>query len=394
MIKAVLLDLDNTLLINPDRAFAVAYLRIIDEFFEQRLNLLHISTYLRETMQSLTGQRKLTQTNLELLLETVAAGSSITTENINATFKAFYDETYPFLRNCVQPVDIAYQLFDYLKAEQFAVVIATNPIYHKDAILQRLAWAGLPSSAEAYALVTHNENMHFAKPDPAYYAEILARIGIEPDEAIMVGDSIKNDITPADSVGLYTYQVIENNQATAFSGTLQNFYEALTDNQWRDSLPVRQLQPKMLEPQLQGNIGALFGLLAGVQDHFWTQHPNPKEWSILQILCHLLTSERTLQRPRLERILAMHNPFLAESVPPPGPESPPCDTDGYRVAREFVTERQMTIALLHSTAPADWMRPARHGSVGPTTLLEMAFFTVHHDRLHLNQLNQTMGKCE
>ena len=49
--------------------------------------------------------------------------------------------------------------------------------------------------------------MHAAKPQPAYYREILAAVGVEPGRALMVGDDWKNDIIPAATAGLFTFWI-------------------------------------------------------------------------------------------------------------------------------------------------------------------------------------------
>jgi hypothetical protein len=64
------------------------------------------------------------------------------------------------------------------------------------------------------------------------------------------------------------------------------------------------------------------------------------------------------------------------------------------VAREFEEARRETLQLVATFTDVDWQRPARHSIFGLTTLLEMAYFTAQHDRLHLNQLCQTIGRCE
>nr|MCU0514203.1 DinB family protein [Anaerolineae bacterium] len=102
--------------------------------------------------------------------------------------------------------------------------------------------------------------------------------------------------------------------------------------------------------------------------------------------------ESTQQRPRLERILREDDPFLI-APRPPGPDIPVCAEDGHRIAAEFVQERARTMAFVHTLTAAEWQRPARHSIFGRTTLLEMAHFTAQHDRLHLNQLCQTIGRC-
>jgi hypothetical protein len=163
---------------------------------------------------------------------------------------------------------------------------------------------------------------------------------------------------------------------------------------WLDGLPPPPLQPAMIEPEMRGNIGALFGVIAPVQPHFWQQHPDPQEWSPIQIVCHLVESEIKVQRPRLERILAENNPFLPITKPPlSARDAIPCADEGYPVAELFMAERMTTLNWIKQLTPDDWMRPARHSTFGPTTLLEMAQFTAQHDRLHISQLCQTLGQC-
>jgi len=392
MIKAVLLDLDNTLLRNPDAAFAAQYLSLTDQYFEQRWQFPNISKIILKTIRAMGTPHPPHKTNAEVAIEIIAHAIELPFEEVRQAFDDFYQSVYPQLQSCVELFgEIVTDLVHHLREQGYALVIATNPIYPAEAVRQRLNWAGVPDDFKFYALVTHAENMHFAKPDPAYYAEIVARVGVEPDEAIMIGDSLKNDIEPARCAGLHTYTIDTTHPETS----LKTFYTRYASKEKLDSLPTNLLVPAMIEPELRGNIGALFGTLSGVQSHYWNQHPDPNEWSPIQILCHLLESEKQVQRPRLERILAENNPFLVSPPPPAGPnEALPCNPDGMQVAMQFTDSRIQTIQWLQNLQPTDWKRPARHSIFGPTNLLEMAHFTAQHDRLHINQLCQTIGKCE
>ena len=150
--------------------------------------------------------------------------------------------------------------------------------------------------------------------------------------------------------------------------------------------------PACLAPQFQGNLAALSGLLDEVKQHQWMQRPDPNEWSILQILCHLWQAETEVHQQRLRTILAEDNPFIPV-LPPPGPDIPECHDDGLEVFERFRRERLATREMLTGLDDADWARPARHSIFGLTNLLEMAYFTAQHDRLHISQLCQTLGKC-
>jgi hypothetical protein len=76
--------------------------------------------------------------------------------------------------------------------------------------MQRVEWAGLSHLLDKILLVTTFETFHYSKPSSAYIAEILAQLGWEDNPAVMVGNSLDDDIIPADSFGLPTYYISDN----------------------------------------------------------------------------------------------------------------------------------------------------------------------------------------
>jgi len=385
MIKAVLLDLDNTLLHNPDRQFAQAFLQKLDNHFQLAINIEDVSVTFRRGIQALSSERDMIQTNTQVMATIISEATNISFDLAHNTLLKFYETQYHDLQSYTAPIANTQQLIEKLLAQKVAVAIVTNPLYPQIAILERLKWAGLSHFIDEFSFITHSDNMHFSKPNPAYYAEVVARIGIEPDEALMVGDSTKNDIQPAETLGIHTIHITEAN-------TLDMLLEQIVTPNWQYQYTLQPLTPITIIPQYQGNLGALYGLLAEVKNHQWTQRPDPNEWSIRQILYHLQKSEPTIQRHRLQRILDEDNPFITSS-PAPGPNLETYDNDEYDIANQFRLERLKTIELLCNLESDQWQRPARHSIFGLTTLLEMAHFTAQHDRLHISQLCQTLGKC-
>lgn len=379
MIKAVLLDMDNTLLINPDMGFAQEFLALFERHFSLA-GFDDVGKNLRIAIHAMSSRQKGNKTNLELALQLIGSDDIDYAKNV---LQSFYSDIYPNLKHCITPISGARDLIYGLKDMGLEIIIATNPIYPETAIRQRMSWANLPLDDDLYHLITSADTMHFAKPDPAYYAEILGRVGIEPDEAIMIGDSIRNDITPARSIGIRTIQIK--------NADLDKVKIELEQELAKSQLFI--LHSNMIEPQLRGNIGALYGFIDTVQSSFWHQRPDPNEWSIIQILCHLLSSEDNTERKRLELILQEDNPFITQPEQP-GPDIASCNDNGYKILQDFMTTRQRTIELIKNFTADDWNRPARHSIFGLTTMLEMAYFTAQHDRLHLVQLCQTIGRCE
>jgi hypothetical protein len=300
-------------------------------------------------------------------------------------------------------IERAAALIERLADMGIGVVIATNPVFPLEPILQRLAWAGLDNPRVPFAFVSNINELHFTKPNPQYYEELLARTGAEADETIMVGDSLTEDMIPAAQAGLNTFWIHWDNPlpddfpadlTPDGSGTLADF-ERLVGDGWLAILKARPRTPAQMIPRLLGNVGALFGLVALIKPEYWNMRPDPNEWSPLELICHLRNSERDIQRPRLERIANENNPFISQTKPPPGPRERDLSAeDGETALRQFWDERCKTLTFLNTLPPEAWSRPARHSIFGPTTLLEMVDFTAHHDRLHINQLCQTIGRCQ
>lgn len=82
------------------------------------------------------------------------------------------------------------------------VVLATNPIFPAVATESRIRWAGLtPADFELY---TTYENIGFCKPNPSYYLEITSRLNVAPEECLMVGNDVTEDMA-AKSAGMEVF---------------------------------------------------------------------------------------------------------------------------------------------------------------------------------------------
>ena len=92
------------------------------------------------------------------------------------------------------------------------VALATNPIFPAVATQSRIRWAGL--TPEAFELYTTYENSRFCKPTLAYYRDILDRMELRPEECLMVGNDVSEDMVARElgmQVFLLTDCVINKN---------------------------------------------------------------------------------------------------------------------------------------------------------------------------------------
>jgi len=79
-----------------------------------------------------------------------------------------------------------------LKEMGYQLVLATNPLFPPVATESRVRWAGLDK--EDFAWITTYDNSSFCKPNPAYYKEILDTLNIKPEECLMVGNDVSEDM--------------------------------------------------------------------------------------------------------------------------------------------------------------------------------------------------------
>lgn len=89
-----------------------------------------------------------------------------------------------------------------LKNAGMRVVLATNPLFPAIATESRIRWAGL--KPEDFELYTTYESSCFCKPNPEYYREILMRIGVLPEECLMVGNDVSEDMV-AQKIGMKVF---------------------------------------------------------------------------------------------------------------------------------------------------------------------------------------------
>ena len=71
-------------------------------------------------------------------------------------------------------------------------MLATNPLFPAIATESRIRWAGL--NKDDFELYTTYENSCFCKPNLDYYREILSRLGLQPEECLMVGNDVGDDM--------------------------------------------------------------------------------------------------------------------------------------------------------------------------------------------------------
>ena len=103
----------------------------------------------------------------------------------------FYRQDFPGVRAACGHTPMARATLDKCRELGLRVALATNPVFPAVATHQRIAWAGL--SPEDFELVTTYENSS-CKPNLLYYEEVMGNLGVCPEECLMVGNDVAEDM--------------------------------------------------------------------------------------------------------------------------------------------------------------------------------------------------------
>ena len=206
-LKAILLDLDDTLIDNAMETFIPAYFRALEAFVAGMVEpglFIQELLYATRTMDRNDGTGP---SNEEVFAAAFYPALGVAREEIEPLLARFYAEAFPRLEPLTGPRPAAPKVVEWAKDRGLQVVIATNPLFPRTAIEQRMAWGGVGVDRFDYELVTCYENSHATKSSPAYFREIVESLGRRPDECLMVGDNWGWDVVCAGEAGLPAYWI-------------------------------------------------------------------------------------------------------------------------------------------------------------------------------------------
>lgn len=117
-------------------------------------------------------------------------------------FDEFYQTDFQNAKAICGSNPMAAETVRALRGMGLRVALATNPIFPAIATESRIRWAGL--EPDDFELYTTYENIGYCKPNPDYYREIAARLGVQPKECLMVGNDVTEDMI-AQTTGMQVF---------------------------------------------------------------------------------------------------------------------------------------------------------------------------------------------
>lgn len=191
-ITTVLFDLDGTLLPMDQELFAKTYFTSIARYiapcgydFEAVIKGIWAGT---KAMMKNTGEK----INETVFWETFAGIFGDRVYDDMPAFDRFYVEHFDEIAAVCGHDPRAAEVIRLCHERGRKTVLATNPIFPRIATEKRMRWAGL--EPEDFALYTTYDNSRYCKPNLKYYTAILNELGVSPEECLMVGNDVGEDM--------------------------------------------------------------------------------------------------------------------------------------------------------------------------------------------------------
>jgi len=203
-LKAILFDLDGTLIEVNLKQFIPEYLKLLAS------NVSHLVRQSKFISKLMIASQEVdkndgNKTNDEVFAEAFFPLIGYAREEMDPLFDKFYEQDFPKLRQYTSRKPAARKVMESAFKKGYDVVIATTPLLPETAIRQRLDWAGVPIDDFPYKLITSLENTYANKPNLLYYKLIAETIGHNANECLMVGDEEKDMV--AARLGMKTFLV-------------------------------------------------------------------------------------------------------------------------------------------------------------------------------------------
>lgn len=206
-IKAVLFDLDGTLLPMDQETFTKGYFGLLAAktaplgYDPKKL----IDAIWSGTAAMVKNDGKETNENAFWRKFSEIHGADARADRV--IFDDFYRVDFQRAIDYCAPTEKARSVVHEIKRLGFRTILATNPIFPAVATESRIRWAGLDPSD--FDFFTAFETSRFSKPNPNYFRDVAERAGLAPEECLMVGNDATEDMA-AKTIGMKVFLLTNN----------------------------------------------------------------------------------------------------------------------------------------------------------------------------------------
>lgn len=205
-INTVLFDLDGTLLSINMKDFEDIYYKSLSGYFKDIIQPEKFMKILYGSVMAMVKNKEY-RTNEEVFMNSMKSYVKDDFKLYAEMFSKYYENDFHILKEAVLDTTEMQEATRIFKNKGYNLVIATNPLFPREAIEKRIEWSGIVRNDFSY--VSYFEKNHFCKPNIEYYEEILENIHKTPEECMMVGNDALEDLA-AGKLGITTYLITDH----------------------------------------------------------------------------------------------------------------------------------------------------------------------------------------
>jgi len=229
MLKAVLFDLDGTLLPLDQDAFVEGYFRLLAR------KMAHHGYEPQELIRNVWAGTKAMMgndgscRNEEAFWRVFLGIYGEQGRRDVPLFEAFYANEFQQAKALCGYHPGAAGSVKLAKELGLRTILATSPLFPAVATESRIRWAGL--QPEDFELYTTYENCTTCKPNPAYYREVLEKTGLKAEDCLMVGNDVGEDMI-AEKLGMRVFLLTDrlvNRKSEPIERFPRGSFDALQD---------------------------------------------------------------------------------------------------------------------------------------------------------------------
>lgn len=229
----IFFDLDGTLLpIDLDNFLKKYFKALTNEFSDTFDPDYFIKSLLKATNAMIENNGK--RLNIDVFTDSFLDLMGVNNQaDMMKRFDKFYQEKFPYLGTDITVSNLPSDLIKHLKGSGYKLVLATNAVFPLQAIKERMNWVNIDPVDFIY--ISCYEDMHYCKPRPDFYQEILQKIDVEPERAMMIGNDVQEDMIAA-TLGMETYLLTDfliDRKTDSFridwTGTMDELFSYLTN---------------------------------------------------------------------------------------------------------------------------------------------------------------------
>jgi FMN phosphatase YigB (HAD superfamily) len=206
LLNTIVFDLDGTLLPLDMDNFMHIYFKEMGIAFQDMIEPKRLVDNVWKATNAMVNNIEY-RTNEDVFMENFQTLIEADLDIYKKRFDEFYDQGFLKTKSAVSYMPLIVEAVSLLKQKGYQIVLATNPLFPRKAIIHRLQWAGFKE--EDFIYITCYENNHYCKPQIQFYQEVLREAGKSAAECMMVGNDVEEDLV-AGELGMQTYLITNN----------------------------------------------------------------------------------------------------------------------------------------------------------------------------------------